>query len=172
MTLNANEPDAFTWTAAHEFGHIIGLEDRYSEPIFSKIRGTWGGRRINTVQPGYANNIMAVDGGVLTSQNLADLAAENEPSPYWVNDDEQVRAWVATHAATDVARLSAQSKLRAIRALLGGWLSSDDVAAIRKICGSVKSSSEGSTIRTGVDLLAVSDLGQRTTLRVIFAQMP
>jgi hypothetical protein len=111
---------------------------------------------------------MAVDGGVLTSQNLADLAAENEPSPYWVNDDEQVRAWVTT----DVARLSAQSKLRAVRALLGGWLSTEDVAAIRKICGSVKSSCEANTIRTGVDLLAVSDLGQRTTLRVIFAQMP
>jgi hypothetical protein len=81
MTLNANERDAFTWTAAHEFGHIIGLGDKYSEPILSKIRAIWGGARINTVQPGYANNIMAVDGGVLTSQNLADLAAENEPSP-------------------------------------------------------------------------------------------
>jgi hypothetical protein len=172
MTLNANERDAFTWTAAHEFGHIIGLEDRYSEPILSKIRAIWGGARINTVQPAYANNIMAVDGGVLTSQNLADLAAENEPSPYWVNDDEQVRAWVTTHASTDVARLSAQSKLRAIRALLGGRLSSDDLAAIRKICGAVRSSSESNGIRAGVDLVAVSDLGQRTTLRVIFAQMP
>jgi hypothetical protein len=57
-------------------------------------------------------------------------------------------------------------------ALLGGRLSSDDLSAIRKICGAVRSSSEGSGIRAGVDLVAVADLGQRTTLRIIFAQMP
>jgi hypothetical protein len=33
MTLNAGESDAFTWTPTHEFGHIIGLQDRYSESI-------------------------------------------------------------------------------------------------------------------------------------------
>ena len=39
MTLNATEKDAFTWTSTHEFGHILGLEDRYSESIMSTIRG-------------------------------------------------------------------------------------------------------------------------------------
>src|SRR6187402_1228110 len=45
-------------------------------------------------------------------------------------------------------------------------------AAIRKVYESVRSASEANSVRAGVDLLAVSDLGQRTTLRVIFAQMP
>jgi hypothetical protein len=172
MTLNANEQGAFTWTPAHEFGHIIGLQDRYSEPIMSKIRSIWGGARINTVQPGYANNIMAVDGGVLTSQNLADLAAENEPSPFWVNDDDQVRAWVGSHSSADIARLSGASKLRAIQALQGGSASAEDMAAIRKICGSVRNRSEAEAIRAGVDLRAFTDIGQRTTMRVILVQMP
>lgn len=138
----------------------------------SKIRSTWGGSRIKTVEPGYANNIMAVAGGVLTSQNLADLAAENEPSPYWVNDDHQVSAWVSSHSFADVARLTTRSKLAALRTLLGGWLSEDDIAAIRKICGSVQSRAEAATLRAGLDLHSVSDFGQRTTLRVILSQMP
>jgi hypothetical protein len=100
------------------------------------------------------------------------LAQSDAISPSVTGAQPRARAWVNTDASTDVARLSAQSKLRAIRALLGGWHSSEDMAAIRKICGSVKSSSEAAAIRAGVDLLSVSDLGQRTTLRVIFAQMP
>jgi hypothetical protein len=48
MTLNATESDAFTWTPAHEFGHVLGLQDRCSESIMSKIRRfapTWGSER-------------------------------------------------------------------------------------------------------------------------------
>ena len=79
MTLNANEPDAFTWTPTHEFGHILGLEDRYSESIMSKIRGTWGGVRHTVATSGYQMNLMAISGGVLEKQNVGDLASENAP---------------------------------------------------------------------------------------------
>ncbi|HXU81419.1 MAG TPA: hypothetical protein VN914_08475, partial [Polyangia bacterium] len=100
MTLNATEPDAFTWTPAHEFGHILGMQDRYSESIMSNIKGRFGGARRCETNKGYAGNLMAEVGGVLASKNLADLAAENAPSPYWINDDDQVAAWVSTHSVS------------------------------------------------------------------------
>jgi hypothetical protein len=73
MSLNLNESDALTWACAHEFGHLLGLSDRYSESIASKIRGLWGGERETTPHAGYENNIMAITGGVLESRNVSDL---------------------------------------------------------------------------------------------------
>jgi hypothetical protein len=172
MTLNASEPDAFTWTPTHEFGHILGLKDRYSESIMSKIVGSFGGTRSNTVHPGYQGNLMAVDQGKLESKNVADLATENEPSPWWLNDDDQVRAWVNAHSTGDIGRLSTASKLKAIKTLMGGWISDDDVDAMGKICSSVTTKAEADAIRNGVDLLDFTSLGQRTRMRVFFAKMP
>jgi Domain of unknown function (DUF4157) len=172
MTLNANESDAFTWTPAHEFGHIIGLDDRYSESIMSSIGGMFGGTRTATVVPGYAGNVMAQTGGVLESKNVRDIAEENEPSPYWINDDDQVRDWVNAHSLSDVGRLSTPNKLRAIRTLMGGWISDEDVAAIVRICRSVTTRTEADAIRGAVDVLQMSSIGQRTTVRVAFAGMP
>lgn len=172
MTLNANESDAFAWTAAHEFGHIIGLDDRYSEGIISKVMGTFGGTRTTTVQPGYKGNIMAVGGGALEGKNVADVAEENEPSPYWINDDDQIRDWVNGHSPSDIGSLSITSKLKAIKVLMGGWISDDDVAAIARICSGVTSSTEAAAIRNGVDLLDMNSIGQRTAVRVAFAKMP
>jgi predicted Zn-dependent protease len=47
MTLNANETDAFTWTAAHEFGHVIGLKDRADHSGASSVArlARWRARR-------------------------------------------------------------------------------------------------------------------------------
>ncbi len=172
MTLNANNPVAFTWTVAHEFGHVIGLDDRYSESITSKISGTFGGSRDNTIQPGYEGNLMGQHQGTLGSRNLADLGTENEPSPYWMNNDDHVRNWINTHSAADIGRLSTAIKLRAIKTLMSGWISDDDMAAIGKICGSVTTALEGSAIRNGVRLLDFSSLGQRTQMRVFYTKMP
>lgn len=172
MTLNANEPDAFTWTSAHEFGHIIGLKDRYSETIMSKIKGSIGGERTNTVQAGYDGNLMAVDKGALESKNVKDIAEENEPSSYWINDDNQVRDWVNGHSLSDIGKLSTGNKLKAINTLMGGWISDDDVSAIARICSSVTSSTEANAIRSGVDLLNMTSLGQRSMVRMAFAKMP
>ena len=172
MTLNANEADAFTWTPAHEFGHIIGLRDRYSESIMSSIRGQFGGTRTSTPETGYETNLMAVTGGTLEGRNVANLAEENEPSPYWINDDDQVRDWVGAHPISDINRLSTAHKLAAIRTLMGGWISDDDVSAITRICSSVTSHAEADAIRSGIDLLQMTSIGQRTTVRIAFAQMP
>jgi len=171
MTLNSSETDAFTWTPAHEFGHIIGLRDRYSESIMSQVRGTFGGTRQTTAQPGYTTNLMAVTGGVLEKQNVADLASENEPSPYWLNDDDAVREWVDAHSSIEIHMLSTTNKLKMIHALMGGWISDNDVAAMGRICSCVKTT-EARAIRNGVDLLKFTSIGQRTQMRVIFSKMP
>jgi hypothetical protein len=172
MQLNANESDAFTWTPAHEFGHVIGLDDRYAESIMSKLRGSWGGRRVTSALPGYATNLMAVGGGELEQKNVEDVAAENEPSAFWTNDDDEVRAWIIAHPIADIARLSTADKLRAIWVLQRGWISEDDMDAMGRICASVTTRDEAQAIRAGVNLLIFEDLGQRTKMRVFFAKMP
>jgi len=70
MSLDKND---LVWVPAHEFGHLLGLADRYSESVFSKIKGKFGYKRVNTVQPGWAGNIMAVHGGTLESKNVKNL---------------------------------------------------------------------------------------------------
>jgi hypothetical protein len=172
MTLNAKEDDAFTWAPAHEFGHIIGLKDRYSESIMSWVWGAFGGSRTSSAEPGYAGNLMADSGGTLNMQNVADVAAENEPSPCWIHDDDQVAAWVSAHSTVDIGKLSTNDKLQMIRTLQGGWVSARDMAAIGRICASASSHDEAEAIRRGVDLLLFTDLGQRTQMRVFLAKMP
>jgi hypothetical protein len=172
MTLNASETDAFTWTPAHEFGHIIGLKDRYTESIMSRIKGQFGGERKTPPDPNYEGNLMGAGGGVLESKNVKDIAEENEPSSYWINDDDQVRAWVTGHPPSDIRRLSITDKLKAIRTLMGGWISDDDVAAIGRICSSVATKPEADAIRRGINLSDMTSLGQRAMLRVALAKMP
>jgi hypothetical protein len=172
MQLNANEPDTFTWTPAHEFGHVIGLDDRYVESIMSKIRGSWGGTRVTSAKPGYAKNLMAVADGDLERQNVEDVAAENEPSALWTNDDDEVRAWVSAHSLAEIGRISTADKLRAIWVLQRGWISDDDMSAMARICSSVTTSNEAQAVRAGVNLLIFGDLGQRTKMRVFLSKMP
>ncbi len=172
MTLNATEADVFTWTAAHEFGHVIGLDDRYEEGIVSKLKGTFGFQRSTSVTPGYNGNIMAVDQGVLESKNLADIASENNPSSWWLNNDDHVRDWVNSHGASEIARLSADVKLKAIHTLMSGWISGDDMNAIIRIMANVQNKAEADTIRKGVDPLDFSSIGQRTQFRVAESKMP
>jgi hypothetical protein len=173
MLLNANESNAYTWTPAHEFGHVLGMKDRYSESIKSQIKGAFGGQRSPTVaHAGYRGNLMADDNGTMSSQNIADLASENAPSPYWMNDDDHVRDWVNGHPDAEIAQLSTAHKLKAIRVLMGGWIDDVDVRTIGKICASVKTRQESQAIQGGINLLNFSSIGQRTQMRVIFAQMP
>jgi hypothetical protein len=173
MTLNASEGnDVWTWTPAHEFGHIIGLKDRYSESIMSSIRGAFGGTRSTTAHPGYQMNLMAEQPGRLESKNVADLATENEPSSWGINDDVQVRDWVTAHTTAEVGKLSTASKLKAIKTLMGGWIDDDDVAAIGTICSCVPTKAEADAIRNGVDLSDFFSPGQRTKVRGFFDKMP
>lgn len=67
-------PDSdINWTPAHEFGHLIGLDDHYSESVFSRVGGLFGGTRTTTVDTGWEGNIMGSHGGVLESKNLEEL---------------------------------------------------------------------------------------------------
>jgi hypothetical protein len=172
MTLNAGETDAFTWTPAHEFGHILGLKDRYSEEIMSQIKGKFGGTRATTATPGYESNLMAVSGGYLESKNVGDLAKENATSPYWINDDDSVRDWIETHTIVEIRQIVISKKLQMISTLMSGWISSDDMHALGRICSSVDTRAEAAALQKGVNLLNFSDLGQRTKMRVFFAKMP
>lgn len=71
------------WTPAHEFGHMLGLDDRYSEPVRSRVanicNGTeitkkfCGGTRTSDVDPGYNGNMMGSHLGKLEQRNLEDL---------------------------------------------------------------------------------------------------
>jgi hypothetical protein len=170
MTLNANETNAFTWTAAHEFGHVIGLQDRYSEGIVSRILGQYGGTRTTTVDPRYASNLMAVQGGVLESQNLRDLAGENAPG--WLDDDDRVLAWITHHELGAITALSTTQKLAMLGTLASGWIATEELSGIVRICSSVRDPRQANAIRSGFDLRALTDLSQRTTVRLAFARMP
>jgi len=173
MNLNTTESDIFTWVATHEFGHIIGLKDRYSESIMSNLRKLSGGKRTVTAQPGYRGNIMATKGGVLESKNIKDIAEESKPSEFWVYNDDRVRAWVTRHSLNEISKISTASKVTAIKTLTGGirFFSNEDQAAVRSICNSVTSKAEADAIRAGVDVSGL-DPARRLGLKWAFAKMP
>jgi hypothetical protein len=172
MVLNLNSAEALTWVVAHEFGHIIGLRDRYSESIMSRARGSFGGQRTNTVEAGYEGNLMGVHQGKLESRNVRDLVAETAPG--MLDDDNQVRDWISRHSRPELGALSANIKIRMITTLMGGWISDDDVSAMQQICRSVTDSGEARAIRGAITprLIDMTSLGQRTQMRVALSQMP
>jgi hypothetical protein len=172
MTLNANETGAFSWVPAHEFGHILGMQDRYSEGIISRISSNFGGPRTTTVPAKYKDNLMGSYWGVLGSQNVSDLASENQPSPYWIHNDRQVLEWVTAHSSQEIDALSAADKVAAIKTLMTGWIDDDDMAAIGKICKSVTKPADGKAIREGIVLYNFTSIGQRTDMRMFYANMP
>jgi hypothetical protein len=71
MSLNIAEAD-LNWTPAHEFGHLIGIPDHYSEGIVSKVSGFFGGKRSTTKDAGWEGNIMTETGGKVESKNIAE----------------------------------------------------------------------------------------------------
>jgi len=172
MVLNMNESDALNWTAAHEFGHLLGMDDRYTESLWSTLSGTFGGTRHTPPNPGYEGNLMAETGGVIESKNIRDLGEENAPG--LLDDDDQVRDWVSHHSLADVGRLPTQTKILMINTLFGGWISDEDVATIGTICRSMTSRTESTAIRNAITprLLDMTSIGQRTQVRVFLSQMP
>lgn len=72
--------NSLTWTSAHEFGHLMGLRDRYSTAFWDRVAAFFGGERGASIpDTGYENNIMAVNGGSLESKNVRDLIARYIP---------------------------------------------------------------------------------------------
>lgn len=162
------------WTAAHEFGHVLGLGDRYSEGFISKIMAIIGkdSQRSSTIQKGYEKNLMARMNGQLETKNIEDLDIENSPS--LCEDDDRIRLWVSGHALAQIAELNAATKIRMIEILLGGVVSSDDLDTIEAICRSVTDREEGTAVGQAFakHLLAMTDLGQRTRARGIISKLP
>lgn len=62
------------WTPAHEFGHLLGLPDHYSESWISSLEGeinpNW---RTSEQDAGWEGNILAVDHGVFERKNIEEL---------------------------------------------------------------------------------------------------
>jgi hypothetical protein len=133
MELNMTEPDALTWTVAHEFGHQVGLKDRYSEDWASRI---FKGKRRTTPDPGYGHNLMSDPGGPLETSNVRDVGEENAPSS--LTDDDQIRLWVSRHTVEEMARLSAATKISMLNTLLSGYIDNSDVAAAELIIVAVR----------------------------------
>lgn len=169
MKLNSTDPDAFNWTVAHEFGHILGLDDRYSESIASQIRGTFGGKRTTTVQSGYAGNIMAVDHGTLEAQNLVDFA--DETAPRRGRADDRVRDWIRVHSIDQLRKLSNDTKIDMINTLIGGVVTGADIAAIERICDTVFMRADAESIRAEVSVWDIERSGPREKVKLILARM-
>ncbi len=75
MTLYTDTLD-FSWVAAHEAGHMMGLKDRY---IPYHVRTSRGRERTTTAVPGFENNIMGSYGrkGV-REQDITDIINANK----------------------------------------------------------------------------------------------
>lgn len=155
MKLDGNDPN-IQWVVAHEFGHIIGLEDKYSESVFSKLSGAVGGPRTNTIQPGYRGNVMGQHQGNLFRRNITDLAKET--APWFWNEDDQVRDWIANNK-TAVATLPTATKIEIIRVLASGAIEADDLAAIETVLKSVRTKAEADSIRLEFNATAFVQLG-------------
>lgn len=68
-------PQLMSANMAHEFGHLLGLGDRYTESPLSRFNGWIGntaGRRITT-QQGYEHNIMGTAWGHVDSRSITDV---------------------------------------------------------------------------------------------------
>jgi LysM repeat protein len=174
MDDSGNPTNALTWAVAHEFGHVLGLDDKYHEGLFSKVMAAIGkdSRRKSSLDPGYEGNLMAQTSGQLESKNIDDL--DKETSPSFREDDDRIRFWVARHSQADIASLNAATKINMINILLNGWISTDDMDAIDRICKSILTHEEGDAV--GQDaakrLLDIEDLGQRTRMRGILGNLP
>jgi hypothetical protein len=136
MYLNTSEPNA-TEAAPHEFGHLAGLGDRYTEPVLSRFSGIFVGPRWGyQADAGYEGNLMAGGAGPISSQNVRDFARENAPTPF--STDNQVRDWMERHDADDMAVIATTTKVRMVNSLMDGWISDQDVTAIESICATAR----------------------------------
>jgi hypothetical protein len=169
VELDSKREDALTWVVGHEFGHVLGMKDRYQESKWSKFKSKFGGERTTTIDDGYAGHIMGETDGVTSSKTVQDLGSETKPD--WLDEDDQVVAWVKSHNLNDIRALPTSQKAAAIKALMEGWISDDDIAAIEKIIAGVASPSEAKALRATIDPSDFTSIGQRTRMRVAFAKV-
>jgi hypothetical protein len=89
-------------------------------------------------------------------------------------DDDEIRAWVASHDLADIGRLPSREKLRLIFSLMHGWVSDEDIATIERILASVGSAAEMVALRRAIEphITELTSIGQRTRLRVALVRRP
>jgi hypothetical protein len=169
-----NPTSDLTWAVAHEFGHVLGMSDKYSEGFFSKVMAIIGKDkyRTNKIEPGYSGNLMAQYSGSLESKNIADLDKENAPN--FLNADDRIRLWVSRHSKSDLSKLNAATKISMINTLLNGFLGDADLAAIETICGSITTHDEGQLVdyELGHRVTEIQSFDQRLKVRIIFSKLP
>ncbi|MGC0402649.1 hypothetical protein RKD27_005293 [Streptomyces sp. SAI-126] len=168
MTLDTREPDALTWAAAHEFGHLLGLNDRYSLSIMESIRNL---RRVTTPDPGYAGNLMAESGGKLESKNLKDIGTENAPSA--LSKDDRIRSWVTRASRADLRALPTATRTAMLETLLSGWISDEDIAAVEAIVAVTVAGADSAAVKAALEaVLHSAGAGDRARLRLMTNQLP
>lgn len=167
--LDSKDMNDISWVIVHEFGHTLGMADRYTDEMRT-IQGTK--RSVSVPHAGYAGEMMAENGAPMTSRTLQDLQSETAPSEYWVNDDNQVRDWIKGHTPMELAALTPGAKVSALRTLMGGMISEDDLVAMEKIILSARNRDEAATIRNGINPKNMSSIGERTRIRIALAKMP
>jgi len=155
MKLNASDPN-IDWAVAHEFGHILGLEDKYSESISSRLSGLMGGARNAPPVQGYRGNVMAQDSGKLWKRNLADLVSET--APFSVYEDDQIRDWISSNP-NSVKNLDTATKLAILRNLSQGVISEADLVAVEAVLKSVQTRAEADSIRLEFQATSFIQLG-------------
>jgi hypothetical protein len=167
--LSSNDSNAISWVLVHEFGHTLGMDDRYTDEVRT-INGTK--KTVSVPHATYDGELMAQQNTQLSSRTLQDLNTETAPSENWINDDDQVRDWITQHSRADLAAVSTAGKIGALRTLMGGWISDEDVVAMEQIIGAVRNRDEAAAIRSAIRLLDMTSIGQRTRIRVALSRMP
>jgi len=90
-----------------------------------------------------------------------------------LRSDTEIRDWVAAHSKETIAEVATDMKIRLLNRLLDGWVSDEDMAAVRAICGSVSSPAESSPIRAAIEPRAIElGFGNRARLRVFLSRLP
>ncbi|HKV78349.1 MAG TPA: DUF4157 domain-containing protein [Candidatus Sulfotelmatobacter sp.] len=102
------------------------------------------------------------------------ISAQELQSVPSLTSDGDIRDWISTHTPEAIAEVATDQKIRMINRLLDGWVSDSDLDAVRKICGSVKTSKESLQIRSVIEprVIELVNFGQRVVLRSILMQMP
>ena len=83
-----------------------------------------------------------------------------------LKSDSDIRDWIGAHDAATISRIPTSEKLRLINRLLDGWVSDDDVAAVKKILANLADADKAAVlalIERRVNEL--SSAGQRSELR-------
>jgi hypothetical protein len=172
MYLNMANPIAATWTVGHEFGHVLGMVDRYSEPVKSKILGRFGVQRTSTIEVGYETSLMGAHGAPLDQRTLKDAMDESKPWAISCSDDDAVRDWIDANGQSGLRKLSIEERIAMFEALMAGWVSGDDLRCMKAICASVTSRADAEKLRKAVNTLDFTSIAQRTEVRVALSKMP